>query len=470
MSVTVELGTKPVITVTDPLTSCDNQLTLNATCSDNSATLKWLDSNKGTLSSTTVSTGGTYYVYADGGTGCISDTMSVTVELGTKPVITVTDPLTSCDNQLTLSATCSDNSATLKWLDDTKDILSSTTVTDAGTYYVYADGGTGCISDTVAVTVELGTQPIITVTSPLTSCDNQLTLSATCSDNSATLKWLNSSKGILSSTTITDAGTYYVYADGGTGCMSDTLPVAVELNTRPVITVPDTLTSCENSLALTATCSDNSATLKWLNSSKAVLPSMTVSTSGTYYVYADGGGCVSDTIAVEVQLGTRPLITVSDPQTTCGNSLTLTATSSDYSATLKWLDDTKNILSSTTVTSAGTYYVYAAGTQPGCTSDTMAVNVQLGTKPTLTLQPQYTSCGNDVMVSYTGLTDPSAIVTWLDKDRTTALGNANPFTITNVIVDGTYYVSVLGAGCGDTLPVVVRPQTDPELSVNVTGF
>ena len=471
MSVTVELGTKPVITVTDPLTSCDNQLTLSATCSDNSATLKWLDNSKGILSSTTVSTGGTYYVYADGGTGCISDTMSVTVELGTKPVITVTDPLTSCDNQLTLSATCSDNSATLKWLDDTKDILSSTTVTDAGTYYVYADGGTGCISDTVAVTVELGTQPIITVTSPLTSCDNQLTLSATCSDNSATLKWLNSSKGILSSTTVTDAGTYYVYADGGTGCMSDTLPVAVELNTRPVITVPDTLTSCENSLALTATCSDNSATLKWLNSSKVVLPSMTVSTSGTYYVYADGGGCVSDTIAVEVQLGTRPLITVSDPQTTCGNSLTLTAASSDYSATLKWLaDDKATVLPSTTVTSAGTYYVYAAGTQSGCTSDTVAVNVQLGTKPTLTLQPQYTACGNDVMVSYTGLTDPSAIVTWLDKDGTTVLGNANPFTITNVIVDGTYYVSVLGAGCGDTLPVVVRPQTDPELSVNVTGF
>ncbi len=66
-----------MLTVTSPLTSCDNQLTLSATCSDNSATLKWLDNNKVALTSTTVTTGGTYYVYADGGTGCTRGTRAV---------------------------------------------------------------------------------------------------------------------------------------------------------------------------------------------------------------------------------------------------------------------------------------------------------------------------------------------------------------------------------------------------------
>ncbi len=174
---------------------------------------------------------------------------------------------------------------------------------------------------------------------------------------------------------------------------------------------------------------------------------------------------------MNVQLGTKPLITVIDPQTSCGRSLTLTAISSDNSATLKWLESDKaTALTSTTVTASGTYYVYALGTQAGCTSDTAVVNVQLGTKPTLDLQPQYTACGSDVKVSYSGLTDASAVVTWLDKDGATVLGNANPFTITNVIEDGTYYVSVLGSGCGDTLPIVVRPHTDPELSLNAGGF
>ncbi len=474
VSVNIELNTRPVVNVTSPLTSCDNSLTLSATCSDNSASLTWLKSDNSILSSTTVSDGGTYYVYASGGAGCVSDTVSVNIELNTRPVVNVTSPLTSCDNSLTLSATCSDNSASLTWLKSDNSILSSTTVSDGGTYYVYASGGAGCVSDTVSVNIELNTRPVVNVTSPLTSCENSLVLSATCSDNSASLIWLKSDNSILTSTTVSDGGTYYVYASGGAGCVSDTLPVAVQLGTRPVVTVADTLTSCENSLVLSATCSDNNATLKWLEGDKAtVLTSTTVTTSGTYYVYALGtqAGCTSDTIAVNVQLGTKPLITVIDPQTSCGRSLTLTAISSDNSATLKWLESDKaTALTSTTVTASGTYYVYALGTQAGCTSDTAVVNVQLGTKPTLDLQPQYTACGSDVKVSYSGLTDASAVVTWLDKDGATVLGNANPFTITNVIEDGTYYVSVLGSGCGDTLPIVVRPHTDPELSLNAGGF
>jgi len=474
VSVNIELNTRPVVNVTSPLTSCDNSLTLSATCSDNSASLIWLKSDNSILSSTTVSDDGTYYVYASSGVGCVSDTTAVTVELNSRPIVSVADPLTSCDNSLTLSAACSDNNASLTWLKSDNSILSSTTVSDGGTYYVYASGGAGCVSDTTAVTVELNTRPVVNVTSPLTSCDNGLTLSATCSDNSASLIWLKSDNSILTSTTVSDGGTYYVYASGGAGCVSDTLPVAVQLGTRPVVTVADTLTSCENSLVLSATCSDNNATLKWLEGDKATaLTSATVTTSGTYYVYALGtqAGCTSDTIAVNVQLGTKPLITVIDPQTSCGRSLTLTAISSDNSATLKWLESDKaTALTSTTVTASGTYYVYALGTQAGCTSDTAVVNVQLGTKPTLDLQPQYTACGSDVKVSYSGLTDASAVVTWLDKDGATVLGNANPFTITNVIEDGTYYVSVLGSGCGDTLPIVVRPHTDPELSLNAGGF
>ncbi|MCM1441507.1 MAG: hypothetical protein NC131_20215, partial [Roseburia sp.] len=239
LDVTLEFGTRPVVSVTSPLTSCENNLTLSASSSDNSTILKWLDSDHTALPSTTVFDTGVYYVYADGGTtGCMSDTMSVTVELNSRPVVTVTDPLTSCDNQLTLTAACSDNNATLKWLkNDRTTLLPSAIVTASGTYYVYADGGTGCMSDTVAVNVQLGTKPVITVTDPLTSCDNLLTLSATCSDNSANLKWLDNNKGILSSTTVSTGGTYYVYADGGTGCVSDTMSVTVELGTKPVITV-----------------------------------------------------------------------------------------------------------------------------------------------------------------------------------------------------------------------------------------
>jgi len=472
VAVNVQLSTKPVITLTSPLTSCGNSLALSATCSDNSASLTWLKSDNSILTSTTVSDGGTYYVYASGGAGCVSDTVSVNVELNTRPVVNVTSPLTSCDNSLALSATCSDNSASLTWLKSDNSILTSTTVSDGGTYYVYASGGAGCVSDTVSVNVELNTRPVVNVTSPLTSCDNSLALSATCSDNSASLTWLKSDNSILTSTTVSDGGTYYVYASGGAGCVSDTTAVTVELNTRPVVNVTSPLTSCDNGLTLSATCSDNSASLIWLKSDNSILTSTTVSDGGTYYVYASGGaGCVSDTLPVAVQLGTRPVVTVADTLTSCENSLVLSATCSDNNATLKWLEgDKATALTSATVTTSGTYYVYALGTQAGCTSDTAVVNVQLGTKPTLDLQPQYTACGSDVKVSYSGLTDASAVVTWLDKDGATVLGNANPFTITNVIEDGTYYVSVLGSGCGDTLPIVVRPHTDPELSLNAGGF
>ena len=327
LDVTLEFGNRPIVNVTTPLTSCESTLTLSASSTDNSTILKWLSDDYTPVPSTTVSDAGTYYVYADGGSGCVSDTMSVNVELNSRPIVSVTDPLTSCDNQLMLTAICTDNNATLNWLkSDRITALPSAIVTASGTYYVYADGGTGCVSDTVAVNVQLSTKPVITLTSPLTSCDNSLTLSATCSDNSASLTWLKSDNSILTSTTVSDGGTYYVYASGGAGCVSDTVSVNVELNTRPVVNVTSPLTSCDNSLTLSATCSDNSASLTWLKSDNSILTSTTVSDGGTYYVYASGSaGCVSDTVSVNVELNTRPVVNVTSPLTSCDNSLTLSA-------------------------------------------------------------------------------------------------------------------------------------------------
>jgi len=477
--VSITFGAKPTADVALLQTSCQPDYGNLEYTSISGGTAKWYDPTYG-ISSTDNPYGvvanqsgmsDTYHLVITDGS--CADTLDVTLEFGNRPIVNVTTPLTSCESTLTLSASSTDNSTILKWLSDDYTPVPSTTVSDAGTYYVYADGGSGCVSDTMSVNVELNSRPIVSVTDPLTSCDNQLMLTAICTDNNATLNWLKSDRiTALPSAIVTASGTYYVYADGGTGCVSDTVAVNVQLSTKPVITLTSPLTSCGNSLALSATCSDNSASLTWLKSDNSILTSTTVSDGGTYYVYASGGaGCVSDTLPVAVQLGTRPVVTVADTLTSCENSLVLSATCSDNNATLKWLEgDKATALTSATVTTSGTYYVYALGTQAGCTSDTIAVNVQLGTKPTLDLQPQYTACGSDVKVSYSGLTDASAVVTWLDKDGATVLGNANPFTITNVIEDGTYYVSVLGSGCGDTLPIVVRPHTDPELSLNAGGF
>lgn len=68
------------------------------------------------------------------------------------------------------------------------------------------------------------------------------------------------------------------------------------------------------------------------------------------------------------------------------------------------------------------------------------------------------------------MTDASAVVSWLDPSKTTVLSQANPFILTGVANDETYYISVVGSGCGDTLPVLVRPFTNPELTVNAAGY
>ncbi|MDE5639548.1 MAG: hypothetical protein K2I47_07155, partial [Odoribacter sp.] len=233
--VSITFGTKPASDVALLQTSCDPVYGNLMYTSISGGTATWF-SHDYTASSTNnpyavVATQSgmpdTYHLVVTDGT--CADTTDVTIEFGSRPVVTVTSPLTSCDNSLTLSATCSDNNTILKWLESDYTAVSSTTVFDAGTYYVYAEGGAGCMSDTMAVNVELNSKPVVTVTDPLTSCDNSLILSATCSDNSATLKWLDNTYSSLSSTIVTTSGTYYVYADGGTGCMSDTMSVSVQL-------------------------------------------------------------------------------------------------------------------------------------------------------------------------------------------------------------------------------------------------
>ncbi|WP_251623197.1 hypothetical protein [Odoribacter lunatus] len=416
---------------------------------------------------------GTYYVYADAGSGCTSDTLSVDVQFGVRPTVTAMDPQTSCGNSLDLVAVCSDNTATLKWLDNTYTDINTTTVTTSGTYYVYAENGDGCLSDTVTVNVLLGTKPSVTLQPQYTSCGNDVIVAYSGLTNaSAIVNWLNPSKTMVLGSTnpftitgVTHEETYYISVTAA-GC-GDTLPVTVRPNTNPIITVDaGGYSSCTQDVTLQLTSiSDLSATVHWFDVNKNSLgtgnPYMlheAPANNGIHYVVAVGGAsCQSDTLPFNVSTETEPLITVEPLFTSCDTNVLLQLSSlSDAGATVKWLAQDKSTVIATgspvsaTITTNGTYYVFAEGTTGGCNSDTLEFEVKVNTLPEITLNPSgYASCTETVTLQLLALSDWSAYIEWLNPAGQ-LIATTNPAVVNNAS-NGLYKIRVTGQGCANSV-------------------
>lgn len=295
------------------------------------------------------------------GTSAANSQAIIVNSIPSAPITSVND---NCGNSV-LSATGSN----LLW--STTETTASITVTNSGTYTV-TQTVNGCTSSAATVSAN----PLVIPSSPIVSatddCGNSV-LTATGSN----LVW--STSETTSSITVTIAGTYTVTQSDGT-CVSAPSPV----NANPVMSAPTPVINVTNSCGSSILTSDATGSVLW--STGETVPTIMVTSAGTYTITQNIGGCISAAgsgVASPTPIPPTPVITVADE---CGRSvLSTTATGS-----LMW--STSETTPTIIVTTPGIYYV--SQTVGGCTSAAGSVTANPMVIPNVTFSPLSDVCIN----------------------------------------------------------------------------
>lgn len=255
--------------------------------------------------------------------------------------------------------------------------------------------GTSTVNSNL-ITFTVNASPTIaigSVTNPSSCGNNDGSIQITGS-GTGTLSWtgtVNSSLTTTLPTTVNNlsAGSYsFVFTNT---CSSNT--VSSSLNdpgapVAPTISASGSLTFCQGgSVNLTSSSTTNNV---W--SSGQTTQSITVTTSGNYYVTKTVAGCSSSSNIMTVSVNPNPtaaVITAGGSTTICnGGSLVLT---SNLTSGNLWSNSANT--PSITVSSAGNYFVTT--TLGSCTATSNIITVSIATSPVIALGSvsQTTSCG-----------------------------------------------------------------------------
>ncbi len=438
---------QPVIAANGPLTFCSGDSVL-LSVSSAYGTYQW--SNGATSQSITVVNPGKYTVAVSDTLSCgysVSDTVIVTLIAPTiKPTITASGPLVFCPGD---SVVLSASSGYTAYLWSNGAITQSITVGSSGSYSV--QGMTACgsaVSDTVVIVVTPNpVKPLVTASGPSTFCQGD---SVTLTSSSGYTSYLWSNGTTAPTIVVSSSGSYYVQASNNCGTSSsDTVTVVVLPHpVQPIITTSGPATFCQgDSLILTS----SAAYISYLWSNNAGTQSITVNSSGSYFVTGTSacGSAGSDTITVIViPPPAKPLITAGGPLTFCqGDSLVLTS-STAYTSYL-WSNSAGT--QSITVNSSGSYFVTGTTACGSASSDTVTVIVlPPPLKPIVTASGPTTFCqGNSVsLTSSTGYTS----YLWSNGATTQSITVSSSGSYT---VKGT---TACGFAVSDTVVIVVTPN------------
>lgn len=250
---------------------------------------------------------------------------------------------------------------------------------------------------------------------------------------------------------VTDHGTetVWVVVTNGSCQGSDTLVITVG---TPTIDFPADTTLCDlTELSLDAT--NPNATYRW--STGGMDSTLTVTTSGEYWVEVDNGRCTSaDTI--NVVFDTSPIVDLGMDISLCLDDDDVTFNSNAPSITRLWStgDATEQLIFE--IDKAGDYEVWLYLDNGNCqASDT--VSIRVNELPTVSLGADLTGCEGDTFK----LDAQNAGASFLWSTSTTEQGY-------NATVSGTYWVEVNDGNCDntDTVEVIIAPQPFVDLGAD----
>ncbi|WP_131450734.1 GEVED domain-containing protein [Flavobacterium subsaxonicum] len=391
---------------------------------------------------------------------CVSDYVTgtfTTLDGCTTPAVPTAAPQTVCSGATVANLVATPvTGATIKWYatETGGDVLASTAVVTAGTYYVSQQIDV-CESARLAVVVTVTTTPVPVVESELIFCPN--TAISEVSIGPATLNWYNDEYEAIPLTTILETATYYV-TQTLNGCESAFVTVTVEIDsTTPTAPVAQTLCNGATVGDIEITTPANT-TFNWTFNGVAV-DDDAVLVSGTYVVTQTFFGCTSLPLSIAVTVTTVAQPVGPAAQTVCAGTLLseLDITALE-NGTLNWTFNGLPVVADAVLVS-GTYVVTQA--VGDCESTPKDVVVTVTEIASVDAAETQTFCFGATVADLDGTAATGATLIWSATSGGTALAD------TAVLASGTYFVwQTLGTCASEVTEVTVVVNTTPALSID----
>jgi antitoxin (DNA-binding transcriptional repressor) of toxin-antitoxin stability system/predicted transcriptional regulator len=457
---TVTVNPIPVIFISpqfpDICSGTNSSLTAEVTGVTGNSTYAWSDGNDSATITISPNSSTVYSVTVTSAAGCTAtSTRSVTVS--PTPVATISPATDTICNGASVTLTAS-GGVFYRWSTGggfNQTITVTPAQTTTYTVTVANIGGPGGCATTASVNVVVNQGPILSITPASVTICSGTNVTLTANTSNATILWSNggTTPSIIVDPTITT--NYTATATASNGC-SATATRTVTVNPVPVVTVsPANAAICAGkSVTITAAASGTGNRYLW--STSANTPSITVSpTVTTNYVVTVSGtdGCsatASSLIVADPALS--PVITPSNPTICTGNVVTISVTSgSSYT----WSNgaSTQNITVSPNSTTA---YIVTVTNGSGC-SGTAEVNVNVSPGVAATISPAgATICiGTYATLTASGGTN----YTWSN-------GNDSASITVSPVIATVYTVTVSdSASCSATASAEVVVRDTPYIAI-----
>ncbi|MBK6339748.1 MAG: gliding motility-associated C-terminal domain-containing protein [Bacteroidetes bacterium] len=373
------------------------------TLTQNIAGVSYTWSDGTTNNSITVNTSGTYWLEIDNGSCTGRDSIDIIISTSGLSLNLGNDTSLCAGQTLTLTQNIAGVSYT--WSDGTTN--NSITVNTSGTYWLEIDNGscTGrdsidIIISTSGLSVNLGNDTSLCAGQTLTLTQNIAGVSYTWSDGTTN-----------NSITVNTSGTYWLEIDNGSCTGRDSIDIIISTSGLSVNLGNDTSLCAGQTLTLT----QNIAGVNYTWSDGTTNNSITVNTSGTYWLEIDNGSCTGrDSIDIIISTSGLSVNLGNDTSLCAGQTLTLTQNIAGVSYT--WSDGTTN--NSITVNTSGTYWLEI---QRSNCSFIDSINIDFAISPFVDLGSDTTICENEKIYYYlpageynyvwsNGITSPNGIL------------------------------------------------------------
>lgn len=382
---------------------------------------------------TLIATGGTNYLWSDGG---VSDTLVVTptanttyyvtvsniygcsrtkdfaVSVNSLPEVTIMGRNSICDGEFT---TYTANGAdTYRW--STGGRTNQITVMAEGVYTVTGTDANQC-ENTASVVLEVHPLPTIQTVGRTSFCPG---VGTTISALGAS-QYIWSSGDVGQSISVSYAGTYTVTGTDQHGCFSTKSVFVTQSSVNA--SIENTKTICPGQSTTLTVTGDESNTYRWFNGNTS--NTVTVSAPGVYSVTVTNANGCQNTLSSTVTEKTVTVPTINGKLTICeGETTTLRASGGN-----SYVWDDGSTQAYITVGTTGIYSVTA--TNNGCTASN-SVTVMVNPAPDVNILPQNATICRGDNISITAISNANTY-NWT-SGQTTAAINVSPVSNTTYTV------------------------------------
>ena len=468
------------ITVTT--TNCGNS---NASILSNGLHFSGVNNNAGTITGSPA-TGGTFTVTAISNNQCGSATAEGTVNIKTKPSVSINAPETLCQGN-TETITAEGNFASCVWEDNSTNAIHNITPDHAGqiTYSVTVTGDNGCTNSASTSIIAQGSPAVPTVStvsnsSCLAPYNGSITVNSPTGTN---FSYSINGTDFQTSNEFSElsAGTYNVTVKNTAGCTS-TKEVTVGSTGSTITAQAQANNPCAGGdLILTGSASTEDATFEWTGPNdfisenpNSTIPNASASLEGVYTltVTETATGCTS---TAKVSVTVRPLPTVSiaqaaiNPSVCPGTTLNILVDGQNGTLSSTGLPNGLNLANgfiTGTVSTPGTYD-YTISNNSECGTANVSGTITVYDLPVITFTGTPSFCQGSSTTIGVGETYNSYI--WSNNSNNNSI---------SVNVAGLYSVTVTdGNGCQNNASkevIMNIPPMEPDVIItdntNCTPF